>query len=573
MLICTLVFASAKNRFSHDPRPSITINHLLSFSLYFRYKVPDRRNLIKGLEKKKMQIEEKIKADLQHCHDVAITHDGWTSCNTESYSTVTGHYIDQDWNLKSVSLCTEKVIGSHTSENIASHLQKVKDEWNLPSCVAVTDNAANEKKAFEILNWTRFGCYGHRVNLAVRNSLSETNVSRLVGKGRKLVSFFHHTSNVNDILMEKQLLLGDETNLKLIMDVVTRWNSTYSMLERINKLVPAIVATANDSRVNKAAATSVKNFTFSYEEQTISEKLVELLEPFQNATESISSESTPTLHKIMPILLAIEKAVTVKDDDGGAIVAVKQKMGQEMEKRMQDTELALLACILNPFTKHLRFLGAGYRTRAIDLLETAAMDMHHELDGHPTLKIKQEKKERVSQTETVHDDQPQPLIPEPPLPKIPSILQEDDHDVQEGDHDEQVLPDIPHKKMKIENEMSKSSHKKSHMDDWLQDVICVGETVEPTVDLIKHEVSRYLGSGISIKDKDLSILEWWKKNELFFPRLSILAKKYLCIPASSTPSERIFSLCGTLVSKKRSRLSPSKVGLLVFLNKNLNGFW
>ena len=112
---------------------------------------------------------------------------------------------------------------------------------------------------------------------------------------------------------------------------------------------------------------------------------MELLELFQNATESISSESTPTLHKIMPILLAIEKAVTVKDDDGGAIVAVKQKMGQEMEKRTQDTELALLACITNPFTKHLRFLGAGYRTRAIDLLETAAMDMHHKLDGHPTL--------------------------------------------------------------------------------------------------------------------------------------------------------------------------------------------
>ena len=43
----------------------------------------------------------------------------------------------------------------------------------------------------------------------------------------------------------------------------------------------------------------------------------------------------------MPILLAIEKAVTVKDDDGGAIVAVKQKMGQEMEKRTQDTDLAL----------------------------------------------------------------------------------------------------------------------------------------------------------------------------------------------------------------------------------------
>ena len=64
----------------------------------------------------------------------------------------------------------------------------------------------------------------------------------------------------------------------------------------MNKLIPAIVATTNDSRVNKTAATSVKNFTFSYEEQIISEKLVELLEPFQNATESVSSESAPTLH-------------------------------------------------------------------------------------------------------------------------------------------------------------------------------------------------------------------------------------------------------------------------------------
>ena len=162
-------------------------------------------------------MEERIKADLEHCHYLAITHDGWTSCNTESYSTFTGHYIDKNWKLKSVSPCTEKVTGSHTAENIANQLQKVKDEWNLPSCTAVTDNAANEKKAFDILNWTRFGCYEHRVNLVVRNSLTETNVARLVGKGRKLVSFFHHTSNVNDILMEKQLLLGDETPFKVLV--------------------------------------------------------------------------------------------------------------------------------------------------------------------------------------------------------------------------------------------------------------------------------------------------------------------------------------------------------------------
>ena len=145
----------------------------------------------------------------------------------------------------------------------------------------------------------------------------------------------------------------------------------------------------------------------------------------------------------------------------------------------------------------------------------------------------------------------------------------------EGDQDVQVLPDIPEKKIKIEKPTV-------HMDDWLQDVICTGEETIESVDMIKQEIARYLGSAISVEaistdktnDKNKCvILEWWKKNEIFYPRLSILARKYLCIPASSIPSERIFSLCGTLVSKKRSRLSPSKVGLLVFLNKNLEHFW
>jgi hypothetical protein len=36
---------------------------------------------------------------------------------------------------------------------------------------------------------------------------------------------------------------------------------------------------------------------------------------------------------------------------------------------------------------------------------------------------------------------------------------------------------------------------------------------------------------------DLTILECWGKNTAFYPRLSILAKKYLAIPASYVPSE------------------------------------
>ena len=241
--------------------------------------MPGRKPLLKMLERKKKHIEDRIRSELNDCQDIAITHDGWTSCNTESFSTVTGHYIDKNWNLKAVSLSTKKVEGSHTSENIASQLELVKEEWNLPRCIAVTDNAANERKAFDLLNWIRFGCYGHRVNLVVRNSLKENSVAKLIGKGRKLVTFFHQSSSANDILLAKQrLLLTDETStqkpLKLLLDVPTRWNSTHTMLERLNKLLPAIVATASDSQISKTAVASIKNYTFTFEEQNLSEKLV-----------------------------------------------------------------------------------------------------------------------------------------------------------------------------------------------------------------------------------------------------------------------------------------------------------
>ncbi|KYN09384.1 hypothetical protein ALC57_18489, partial [Trachymyrmex cornetzi] len=50
--------------------------------------------------------------------------------------------------------------------------------------------------------------------------------------------------------------------------------------------------------------------------------------------------------------------------------------------------------------------------------------------------------------------------------------------------------------------------------------------------------------------------------------LSELCKKYLCIPASSTESERTFSTTGQIISDRRSRLKPKNVDILVFLHKN-----
>ena len=60
-------------------------------------------------------------------------------------------------------------------------------------------------------------------------------------------------------------------------------------------------------------------------------------------------------------------------------------------------------------------------------------------------------------------------------------------------------------------------------------------------------------------------IEFWKKLQYAFPALSRVARKYLCIPATSASSERTFSTTGLIITEKRSRLKPDIVSTVVFL--------
>lgn len=83
---------------------------------------------------------------------------------------------------------------------------------------------------------------------------------------------------------------------------------------------------------------------------------------------------------------------------------------------------------------------------------------------------------------------------------------------------------------------------------------------------IEQEVDNYLYEPLL--EPHISVLDYWK-SEVRFKRLKYLVPKYLCIPPSSVPSERLFSSSGLVCDKKRNRLNPIKVQMLTFLNKNL----
>ncbi|CAH1769976.1 3544_t:CDS:2, partial [Entrophospora sp. SA101] len=72
-----------------------------------------------------------------------------------------------------------------------------------------------------------------------------------------------------------------------------------------------------------------------------------------------------------------------------------------------------------------------------------------------------------------------------------------------------------------------------------------------------NEIEEFL--TINVEPTNINPCEWWKHHRLQYPILSKVARDYLCMPATSVPSEQAFSKSGKLISKKRNRLGDHAV--------------
>jgi hypothetical protein len=83
---------------------------------------------------------------------------------------------------------------------------------------------------------------------------------------------------------------------------------------------------------------------------------------------------------------------------------------------------------------------------------------------------------------------------------------------------------------------------------------------------VGQELAAYLQE--SAPPMDSNPLDWWKVNQIRYPKLAKAAKHFLGIPATSVPSERLFSKSGQALTNRRNRLSSTSVNMVVFLNCN-----
>jgi len=456
------------------------------------------------------------------------------------------------------------MLESHTGVNIAEVLLEAIEEWGIPADPPlVTDNATNMTTAAKEANFSiHIGCFAHTLNLACGRALKINNVARLLGRVRRIVAYFHRSPLAMGVLKEKQALLNLPLH-KLIIDVQTRWNSAVDMVERFLEQQPAVYAalTAKELRgKDKSVATLAETDISNLEELQL------ILTPLRTATAALCEEKVPTLSIVLPLQhRLVHDILAGSAEDTEFVKSVKRAVSDDLEKRYTDEVIhktLIHASLLDPRFKSLPFLSDAEQLEAYQSL---------------TVEVVKCVKAREAAIQRIKQEPGQPQLPQvlnlPDLPDVPILN-------SSSDQEEESPPSPILKRIKQEPgteknapERRKDSPKRESgaMSSLFGEVYIVKvEEAQPksVVSRVEEEITRYkLVQPIPMYENPL---KWWKSSEPQFRCIAMYARKILSIPATSVPSERVFSTAGDIVTAQRSALKSSHVDKLIFLKKNWN---
>lgn len=117
-----------------------------------------------------------------------------------------------------------------------------------------------------------------------------------------------------------------------------------------------------------------------------------------------------------------------------------------------------------------------------------------------------------------------------------------------------------------ENEVLSPPHKKSRFSIFEESSDDFNNSGEFESYMQSADYSKYSDTE---ENKKHLVESFWRSNKERFPKLYRLAKKKLHVPASSAPSETVFSCAGRTYVKNRTKLKPKNLDDLIFLNNNL----
>lgn len=330
-------------------------------------------------------------------------------------------------------------------------------------------------------------------------------IDRTVGVCKKLVSHFSHSWKARSALEKAQDL--DLPTHSLISECKTRWGSRQLMISRILEQQKAITQVLSVDR-------KMRHLIPHWQEIDVLESVSRSLGPLLDFTDALSGEVSVSFVK--PVLHLLNNSVLVVQEE--------------------DTELTK-----EVKGKILNYLNEKYEDEATqELLDVASfLDPRFKIDF-----VSADKKSQVTA-------------------RVTSEVME----TQETPHcSSEVQPTAAATSASPKEKKAKKSLGSFFKEKWSR-ASEKGDSSPPLKDVVEAEFKNYLLTPCIDKEEDP--LAWWKAHQVNFPHLAKLARKYLCIPATSSPSERLFSTSGNIVTCQRSSLKPATVDRLVFLAKNL----
>lgn len=282
---------------------------------------------------------------------------------------------------------------------------------------------------------------------------------------------------------------------------------------------PAIQAAALDPRLRKAM-TKDNLDRLKDEDFHKAEEFVKLMKILYTSTLCVSYEKDATCGQMIPILQKLEDHFTLKHKDTTFVSSIKEKVWGNLSGRYQGEDIQAFlheATAMDP-----RFKGRLVSDATWDRLRRKATVEANVTEATPW------------QTDTEQEEQSEGegMEETPPLFKPKCALEE--------------LFSEEDRELRVTTQKNTLS-------------LTLNERVDQEVELYKHL--------LPVPMAEDPVMWWWEKRATL-PLLTHLATKYLCVQASSTPSERVFTTAGNTISQESSRLLPEKANMLIFLQKN-----